>query len=146
LIEKHILLNQKGYETLASCGGHYEGGCSENFDVDIKFLKKAQDDPTCFIREIKENTFDCYIENRKAYIYILFKNKYNFDSLPEKCNPYEDEYEGRKRISIDYKVNYFDEHNQKRKRNDIEKDLDEYCNILYHWVEELPDINKRKDD
>lgn len=136
------LLNKKGYDTYACCGGHYEGGCSERLNVDLSFLKEAQDNPGYFIREIREDGFDCYVENRLARIYILFRNKYNFDTVPEGFSIDYDEYKGNERVMIECIVDYFDENNHKKKRSTIENELDKYCNELVCWAKSLPDINK----
>lgn len=133
-------LNQKGYVTLASCGGHYLGGCSEQLNVQLEFLEEYQNDPECFIKEIRDDGFDCYWENRHAYIYVLFEKRFSFDNLPTCFHIDYDEYEGKKRMSIECVVDYFDALNKKKKRNDIEEELDEKCNILMDWVEKLPNI------
>ncbi|MDE6284418.1 MAG: hypothetical protein K2M17_01575 [Bacilli bacterium] len=135
------LLNKKGYTTFASCGGHYIGGCTERLNMDLSLLKEAQNNPEYFIKEIREDSFDCYIENRCTHIYILFSQRYDFSFIPEGFRKNEDEYNGNERITLECDVNYFDDNNRKRKRSYIENELDKKCNILMNWAKNLPDIN-----
>lgn len=139
-------LNKKGYETMASCGGHYSGGCTEQLNLDISLLEEYQSDAECFIKEIRKDSFDCYIENRQAHIYVLFNERYDFKSIPEGFSIYEDEYNGNKRMTLECDIDYFDEENHKKKMSTIENELDEKCNILKNWAQNLPNRNKRKDD
>lgn len=136
------ILNKKGYVTFASCGGHYEGGCRELINLNLSLLEEYQNDSECFVREIREDGFDCYVENRQSHIYVLFSKRYKFDSIPEGFTTYEDEYDGNERICLECDIGYFDDNNHKKKRNEIEKELDKYCNILNSWALNLPEINK----
>lgn len=100
-------LNKKGYETYASCGGHYNGGYSEQQDVDIEFLESIKDNKSYIIKEVRTNTFDCYIENTRARIYILFTDVYDFKDLPPCFNISYDEYNNKKRCCLESLVEYY---------------------------------------
>lgn len=138
------ILNQKGYETLASWGGHYNGGCSEGRNVDISFLKEAKENKHIYIREVREKDFDYYAQNETSHIYVLFKKVY-FDKAPEGFTLETDEYAGLKRNIISCDVNYFKENDDKMTWSEVEIALDKYAKILENWAEKLP-YNKKGND
>lgn len=131
-------LNKKGYKTKASCSGHYKEGCKEFFKADLKDLEEAKNNNQVFIREIRVDSFDYYMEYRDTVIYILFEKRYNFDCVPEEFTliQFEDD-----ESSLEHKVEFFDENNHKKTRLEIELELDKYCEILNKWAEKLPDNN-----
>ena len=128
------LLNKKGYETYASCSGHYKIEFYEWFDEDINKLEELKNNPRIIIKNIKEKSFDYWSEVDKTLIYILFKKQYDFQILPEGFKI--DTSEGR--TSIEYQINFYDEFGNRKKRNIVEKEIEEKCNILKEWVEKLP--------
>lgn len=131
------LLNKKGYETFASCSGHYKSEFYEWFDEDISNLEEYQKDKNIIITEIRENNFDYMSIVDKTLTYILFSKKYEFDSIPEIFEFYKDEYD---RTCIQSWINYYDENNKRKKRSIVEKEIEQRCNILKEWVNKLPDM------
>ena len=77
------LLNKKGYETYASCSGHYKIEFYEWFDEDINKLEELKNNPRIIIKNIKEKSFDYWSEVDKTQVYVLFKKQYSFNNLPE---------------------------------------------------------------
>ena len=127
------LLNKKGYITYASCSGHYKIEFYEWFDEDIKNLKEYQNNPRIIIKNIKEKTFDYWSEVENTGVYILFKEQYKFDCIPEKFI----EEISNNRTCISSKIEFYDE-SGKKSRKTIEKEIQEKCKILENWVEKLP--------
>ena len=128
------LLNKKGYETYASCSGHYKIEFYEWFDEDINKLDEYKNNPRIIIKNIKENSFDYWSEVDKTHIYVLFKKQYNFNELPDGFI----EEISNDRTSLSCEINFYNETGNKKKRNIVEKEIKEKCNILKKWVEKLP--------
>lgn len=101
-------LNKLGYHTLASCEGHYE---------------------------IKEYDVSYPKENMVTGIYILFKEKYEFPTLPVGFNL---EDLGDNRVSLEHVIHYFNQNIHKNRR-EFELEKDKYCKILTEWANNLPE-------
>ena len=129
-------LNKKGYKTFASCGGHYKNEFYEWFNEDISNFEDIKEDPKVIITEVRENYFDYISIVNRTLIYILFNEKYDFNYLPEGFDYYNNP--GDNRTCIQCFVSYYDENNKRKKRNIVEKELDEKINKLNEWVKELP--------
>lgn len=138
-------LNKKGYQTFASCSGHYEVAFYEEFDVDINKLEEYQNDKWVIIKNIYDNSFDCWYEKYYTNTYILFADNYNFDSAPEGFNiSYsEDPVKLYDRVAIDKNIYYYNEDGTRKKRAQVEAEIESSCQTLLKWAERLPE---RKDD
>ena len=130
-------LNKKGYETFASCSGHYKNTFYEWFDEDISSLEECKNDDKIIIQEVRENSFDYWSIVDKTTTYILFSKNYEFDYLPEGFNYYESDDE---RTCIQSVINYYDDTNKRKKRNVVEKEIEDNCNKLLKWVKDLPKV------
>ena len=129
------LLNKKGYSTFASCGGHYKNEFYEWFNEDISNLQSLIEDTKVIITEVRDDSFDYITWVDKTLVYILFDKEYVFENLPEEFEIYEND---DNRTCIQCFVSYYDENNKRKKRNIVEKELDEKINKLNEWVKELP--------
>lgn len=139
-------LNKKGYLTTASCQGHYLEGCNEQFNVDLSFLEEVKNNKHYFIKEIREDSFDCYSECMCTTTYLLFEKKHIFEEVPEGYELIQNDrnstvfFDGSK---LEHKIYFFDENNRKKSRKEIDDEIDKYCEILNKWAEKLP-YNKSK--
>ena len=129
------LLNKKGYSTFASCGGHYKNEFYEWFNEDISNLESLIEDTKVIITEARDDSFDYITWVDKTLVYVLFDKEYVFDNLPEGFELCEND---DNRTCIQCFVSYYDENNKRKKRNIVEKELDEKINKLNEWVKELP--------
>ncbi len=131
------LLNKKGYKTFASCSGHYKVEFYEWFDEDLNYLEEVKSDKKAIIKKINENSFDYWTEVKHTHIYILFNEKYNFESLPTgfELNQSNDD----SKTLIECVIDYYDENDERKKRNIVEKEIDEKCDILKKWADNLPE-------
>ena len=71
---------------------------------------------------------------RNPGIYVLFKKQYNFKNLPENFI----ETISNDRTCISSLIEYYDEFGKRKRRDIVEKEIKEKCNILKNWVEQLP--------
>jgi len=132
------LLNKKGYKTYASCSGHYKLEFYEWFDEDISKLEEYQNDDRIIIKKIKENSFDYWSEVDSTLIYVLFARKYHFNNIPEGF--YEDSLDDR--TCINHKIYYYDKENNKKSREVVENEINNYCKKLEEWVKKLPEYER----
>lgn len=133
-------LNKLGYKTMASCSGHYKDGCYEQNNVDLSFLEKTKNDRHFIVREIRDDGFDCWIENIRSTIYIAFDKKCIPKTLPEGFYLHDEpEFEF---ASIEHNVDYYQDEAQ-RSRKSIEEEIKKYQEILNNWASNLP---KREED
>ncbi len=128
-----VNLNRLGYVTKSSCEGHYDFCYVEEKNCPIEFLEEIQKDKTCKIKEIREDSFDYWSEVTGKTIYIAFIEKYDFKELPEGFLMSEN--------GNLYHELYFYEKEKRRSKEDVEKEIDHYLNILEKWSEKL----ERKD-
>lgn len=135
------LLNKKGYKTIASCSGHYQVAFYEYYDEDLSLLEKFRNDDKVIIKKIKDNSFDYWTEIDSTHTYILFDKNYKFQTLPEGFEKNIDVYNSR--VSIEKKISYYDENNERKKRYDVCTQIDEIGYKLKIWAESLP-VNERK--
>lgn len=134
------LLNKKGYKTFASCSGHYRIEFYEYFDEDISKLKEYQNNERIIIKKIKDNNFDYWEEVDKTLLYILFDDKYEFDNIPNEFKLTINNGLDYPRTCIECEISFYDENNEHRKMIDVLKEIDNKCEILKQWAEELPII------
>lgn len=132
-------LNKKGYETLASCSGHYKIEFYEWFDEDIKNLNKYKNDKRIIIKKVNENGFDYWAEVDTTVTYILFNKQYDFDVLPNGFSSYIFD---SNRTCIENQIDYYYKNGVKKKRKIVEKEIDENCKKLKEWVDKLPKIER----
>lgn len=129
-------LNKKGYKTFASCSGHYKIEYYEYLDEPIDKLKDYQKNNRIIIKEVRDNTFDYWIEVDSTTTYILFSSRYDFKSIPN------DFYiENSDRTYIGSKTIFYDENGKHLKLADVSKKLSDKCRDLQKWAENLPNIN-----
>ena len=129
-------LNKKGYETFASCSGHYKNEFYEWFNEDISELEELKNNDKVIIKEIREDSFDYWTIIDKTVTYILFNKHYDFDYLPDGFEYYVSDDD--ERTCIQSKVSYYDEYNNRKKRNVVEKEIENNCVKLLKWVKDLP--------
>ena len=132
------ILNKKGYKTFASCSGHYRIEFYEYFDEEISKLKEYKNDERIIIKKIKDNNFDYWEEVDKTLLYILFDDKYEFDNIPSEFKLTINNGLDYPRACIECEISFYDENNQHRKMISVLKEIDNKCEILKRWVEELP--------
>lgn len=133
------LLNKKGYITLASCEGHYEIGYLEQLNVDLDFLEEVKNDKRFIIKEIRDDGFDVWGEKVITSIYVSFKERYEFDNLPEgfiQDEAVDPKYNDR--TVIRHVIEFYNDTGKRRRQQEVESEIDKYCNILKDWVELLP--------
>ena len=138
LAESISELNKKGYSTYASCSGHYRIEFYEYFNEDIKNLEEFKNNDRIIIKNINKSSFDYWEEVDFTETYILFSKKYIFNTLP--INFYIDNDESR--TCIRCKINYYDSSNKRKTVKEIVREIEDNCNNIRKWVEELPYINK----
>lgn len=133
------ILNKKGYETSASCQGHYRVEFYEWFDEDLSYLEEAKANPRIIIKNIKKHSFDYWEEVTKTEIYILFKFEYKFSDCPKGFELSRDlDYYDVPRTSLRCVINYYDENNKKKKRLVVEQEIANKCELLKEWAISLP--------
>ena len=133
------VLNKKGYKTFASCSGHYEITFYEYYDVDINLLDEIKNNNNVIIKEVREDSFDYWKEKEFTVMYVLLDNNYIFVDIPE---GFEVTKMDDNRTQLEYIINYYDKNGKRRKRIDIENEIEKYSNILKEWANKLPE---RKD-
>lgn len=131
-------LNKKGYETFASCSGHYKNEFYEWFNEDISELEECKKDDKVIIKEVRDDSFDYWTIVDKTITYILFNKHYSFDNLPESFDYYVSDDDDR--TCIRAIISYYDEHNNRKKRNVVEQEIENNCNKLNEWVKQLPNM------
>ena len=136
------LLNKKGYKTFASCQGHYRIEFYEYLNEDIKNLKEYQNNKRIIIKKIREDTFDYWKEIDGTTIYILFSDKYDFDTLPKNFSLELNNGLDYSRTCIECDISYYDKNNEHRLMEDVLKEINDKCKELYEWSKMLP-INKK---
>lgn len=134
-------LNKRGYETVASCSGHYRVEFYEWFDEDITNLEEYQKNDRIIIKKVKENSFDYWSEVDNSLIYVLFAKHYNFQSLPDGFSYYINDDD---RTCIECQIDYYDKHNEKKKRYIVENEIEKKCKLHKNWADNLP-MHKRKE-
>ncbi len=130
------LLNKKGYNTIASCSGHYKIEFYEYLKEDISKLEEYKNNNRIIIKEIRENDFDYWQEVDKTIMYILFDKIYDFNNLPkgfELDNT-------REKTCVEYIINFYDENNKHRTIKDVTREIEEKSKELEEWVKLLPRI------
>lgn len=139
-------LNANGYETFACCAGHYNPGFYLYQNVDLDELEDCKNDPHMIVIDERGDGFDVWSERLTAHIYVAFKKKYDFESLPEgfvlKDFESASGYDG---LTLDCDVNYYDEQGKMRSMGDVVEELTKQQNALCDWVKKLPkNIEKGK--
>lgn len=129
-------LNKKGYLTMASCSGHYYiPTMSMQSNIDLDFLKEAESNPKMIVESIKEDSFDCWVENQTTSIYIMFSKKYNFPKLPKGFKLETHENNETIRCTIEFFLQ-----NIRKSEKEIKNEIKKYNKILEEWANNLPSI------
>lgn len=138
-------LNELGYETYACCAGHYNPGYDIRNNVDLKDLEECQKDKHVTILDVKENSFDYKLERTQIHIYIAFKEKYKFDSIPDGFTLEEFESTNYDGLSLNSTVDYYDEFGKLKNMFECFRELEHKHKLLESWAKNLPkNINKGK--
>lgn len=132
-------LNKKGYITEDACSGHYKVEFQEELNVSKSLLNNFQQNPRCLIREIRENNFDVWTEIDYTILYVLFKEHYDFESLPENFMLGYNHLEPNTKIQAF--IPYYDERGIRKSKEEIELEIDKNCERLNEWTKKLP-LNK----
>ena len=147
IAEAIAILNQKGYKTTASCGGHHSV-----FDKYVVPWPKEQKE------EFLKNQHKAYVINEDdKYIwyvpkrlsdttYVAFAEKYSFDSLPKgfKYEEYKDNEYYRCMISCLNEMYKDEECKVRKSENEIKTHLKEAQDSLLEWAKSLKNINDIK--
>ena len=127
------LLNKKGYNTIASCSGHYKIEYYEYLKEDINKLEEYKNNNRIIIKEIRDNDFDYWEEVDKTIMYILFDKIYDFNNLPKgfKLD------NTREKTCIEYTINFYDKNDKHRTIKDVTREIEEKSKELEEWVKQL---------
>ena len=154
IAEAISLLNKKGYKTKACCSGHalnldyYKQVCDLSL-LDEEKIKKNY--PEYYIVDKTDKTFSLIAPKGATGIYVMFAECYHFDALPDgfvKEPVWDDRLGDWSKNNFDTirkRIDYY-ENSVKRNPNDVQKEIEEYNNLLLEWVRKLPKINERNDE
>lgn len=146
IAEAISLLNKKGYLTVACCSGH---AFNDSYDKRICDLTLFPEEkikeiyPEYYIVDKNEKQIVLITPKIATRIYILFIKDYHFEVLPFGFlkEPMLDD----DRLSIGKVISYY-ENDKRRNPNDVQKEIDEYNNLLLEWVRKLPINSERNDE
>lgn len=127
------LLNKKGYNTIASCSGHYKIEYYEYLKEDISNLEEYKNNNRIIIKEVREKDFDYWKEVDKTIMYILFDKIYEFNNLPEDFTIDN----SRDKTCIEHIINFYDEDNKHRTIKDVTREIENKSKELEEWVKLL---------
>ena len=133
-----IILNKKGYKTLASCEGHNksrEGFIQEK--IDLGMLDDVKNDPRHIILNINDDDFEVMTFKQFAQIYILFDDVKLLPNIPNGFVIQDNK--------IEHLVLYYDKNNARYTNEYIDNQIDKYNKILKEWANKLPYIKERND-
>lgn len=141
IVDIIAILNKKGYVTKASCAGHNVCEfCLDERETDIQQLDEIKNNPGYRI---------CRVENNKIYFkgeivgrctYIWFCEKYDFDTIPQGFNYYDDG-------NLCKIVNYYkdDECIERKSNEELKEELNSNWNSLREWAINLKDNKNIKE-
>lgn len=133
IAEAISILNKKGYHTLFSCSGHFDGRAR----VAISSIDKLDEIKKCdyyTIGHVFKDSFEFFFDYSFTGPYILFDQYYEFLTLPNNLNYENDDGKGY----IGKVISFYDENGIPRERNSIEKEVREVQKSLLDWAKELP--------
>ena len=131
------VLNKKGYITKSSCEGHHNIRFVDVDEVDITYLDEFKNDPRAIIKETRDDSFDYWTEVCGTSIYVVFKDKYEFASIPEGFKLEDGN-------CLRHNIEYYDKNLKRRNIPSINEEIKKYNKLLYEWASKLPNV--RKDD
>lgn len=142
IAEAVSILNKNGYITISSCAGHNKNGflmptIREPIEYYSKWIKKYQNDSSVHLVDKDDKFFYHKDEEEATCIYICFKEKYDFDFLPDGFE-FSDSFD---KYSV-YKMCYFFKDGKRRLDKDIDSELIHCQEVLLDWAKNLKKLNK----
>lgn len=147
IAEAIIILNKKGYKTKFSCAGHNKNGWlydtqEEPIDLYEEWLNRYKDDLSVNYVGKDNKYFYHKDEITATYTYISFEKKYNFESLPEEFEIYEDAQNCTiGKMCYFYKNNNTKDSSNKKTDYEINEELKKSQQDLLNWAKELKNYN-----
>ena len=140
IAEAISILNKKGYITTFSCSGHNKSGdltetIKEPIELYEKWIERYGNDKNAHLIGRDNNYFYHKDEQEATNTYITFKEKYDFDFIPDGFE-YSDYFE---KYTIS-KMCLFFENGKRRLDNDIDEELKYNQQILLNWAKKLNKI------
>ena len=142
LIADSILeLNKKGYKTSASCSGHSN---IELYQFNAPLKEKQNIINMGYTIFEESDLIYSAFPSVSTYCYIKFDKEYKFKKIPNDfvaelnnklINSIKNDY-----ISLDYiakRINFFDENENRKAKDQIDKEIIDTNNILLEWVNSL---------